>query len=66
LCPECPEAQQGFNFATLQVVSHEGAQSFFNFLGSVDRITTTVVPEPTAALLVGFGLVALGSRRVRH
>ena len=56
----------GFNFATLQVLTYEDPQAFFSFLGSVDRVTTTVVPEPTAALLVGLGLVALGIRRIRH
>ena len=35
-------------------------------LGRLVVLTTTVVPEPSTALLLGFGLMALAAGRRRH
>lgn len=56
----------GFNYEFREGTPGSGGPGGGGPTGPSGPATLVLVPEPSAALLVGLGLVALGSRTLRH
>lgn len=54
-----------FTYGTNPTINHVGFSKFDDASGTVDNFSLTVIPEPSAALLGGLGMLALLRRRRR-